>query len=129
MHDTNTTPPADSTPDLGRYAKHYDEASFWAKAKNLPRAAIGQVMEKALIARELLLDGGTPLWAKAALVGVLGYFVMPLDMVPDVVPVFGFADDLTMLTLVLANLDVLATDEVVARARERLPASLRRDGD
>ena len=126
MHE-NTTPPADGQPDLKRYAEHYDEDKFWDKAKSLPRTAVGKVLEKALIARELLLDGGTPLWAKAALIGVLGYFVMPLDMVPDVVPVFGFADDLTMLTLVLANLDVLATDEVVARARERLPESLRGD--
>lgn len=126
MTDENKTP-VEGMPDLEKYARYYDEKSFWDKVATLPRAVAGRVLLKALVARELLLDGGVPLWAKASLVGVLGYFLMPLDMIPDVIPGFGYADDLALLTMVLANLDWLATDEIKARAMERMPKSLRDD--
>ena len=126
MHD-NTTPLADGQPDLTKFGKHYDEKTFWSKVASLPRGAVVQVMEKALVARELLFDGGTPIWAKAVLAGALGYLILPIDAIPDITPFFGFADDASMLALVLANLDWLATDEVKARARQRLPKSLRGD--
>jgi uncharacterized membrane protein YkvA (DUF1232 family) len=45
---------------------------------------------------------------KAALMGALAYFVLPFDVVPDLLPFFGFADDaavlLTTLRLVAGNL-------------------------
>lgn len=115
----------EATPDLEGYAKHYDEKTFWAKVGDMPRAAAGQVLHKALIARELMLDSSVPLWAKASLVGVLGYFVLPLDLIPDVMPGFGYADDLALLTMVLTNVDWLATDAIKARAMERMPRALR----
>ena len=45
---------------------------------------------------------------KAALIGALAYFVLPLDAVPDVLPGVGFTDDaavlLTALRMVAAHL-------------------------
>jgi uncharacterized membrane protein YkvA (DUF1232 family) len=34
---------------------------------------------------------------KATLVGALAYFVLPLDAIPDVLPVIGFTDDAAVL--------------------------------
>lgn len=123
MHEGTT--PAEGMPDLEKYAEHYDEKTFWDKVGSLPRAAAGQVLHKALVARELMLDSGVPLWAKACLVSVLGYFVLPVDLIPDVLPGFGYADDVALLAMVLANLEWLATDEIKARAMERMPKNLR----
>ena len=34
---------------------------------------------------------------KATLVGALAYFVLPIDAIPDVLPVLGFTDDAAVL--------------------------------
>ena len=39
------------------------------------------------------MDKDTPVWAKTVLIGALGYFICPIDAVPDLIPVGGYADD------------------------------------
>ena len=48
----------------------------------------------------LLTDRRVPLWPKAVLVGSLAYVASPFDLVPDLMPVVGQLDDLTLLVLV-----------------------------
>ncbi|HUH16576.1 MAG TPA: DUF1232 domain-containing protein [Methylomirabilota bacterium] len=69
----------------------------------------------------ILRDPRTPLGLKAILAAALAYVVMPVDLIPDAIPILGQADDLTVLLLVLdlfiqnAPADVRA--EHSARAR------------
>ena len=71
------------------------EAGFWPKfrkvARRLPFA--GELLAAYYCAR----DPATPGYVKAALLGALAYFVMPVDMVPDFIAGFGFTDDATVL--------------------------------
>lgn len=46
-------------------------------------------------------DRTTPLQVKAALVGALAYFVLPFDVMPDLMPALGFADDAAILATAL----------------------------
>ena len=65
-------------------------------------------------------DRATPLRAKGILVGALAYFILPFDMVPDLVLGLGFTDDLAVL---LAAVNVVRTHMTEAhrqRARETL---------
>jgi uncharacterized membrane protein YkvA (DUF1232 family) len=39
------------------------------------------------------VDPKTPVWAKAVAFGALAYFILPLDAVPDAIPILGFGDD------------------------------------
>lgn len=107
------------------YGENYNEDDFWQKMKSLPRSAVGKVMEQAFLLRELLLDSSTPLWIKGTLVGVLGYLILPIDLVPDFIPIVGYADDLAAMGIVLANLDHMVTDDIRQKAQARLPESLR----
>lgn len=42
-------------------------------------------------------DPSVALWRKLAGVGALAYTVMPLDVVPDVLPIVGWLDDVGVL--------------------------------
>jgi uncharacterized membrane protein YkvA (DUF1232 family) len=56
-----------------------------------------------------------PRWLKPALAGVALYALSPVDLLPDVLPLLGIADDVVLVPLALA---------FIAR---RLPAVLRAD--
>jgi uncharacterized membrane protein YkvA (DUF1232 family) len=49
----------------------------------------------------IMRDPRTPIGLKAILAAALAYVVLPVDLVPDVIPIVGQADDLTVLLLVL----------------------------
>jgi uncharacterized membrane protein YkvA (DUF1232 family) len=63
----------------------------------------------------LVRDPRTPVHLKALLGAALVYLVVPIDLIPDAIPILGQADDLTVLMLVL--------DLFIANA----PAEVRKD--
>jgi uncharacterized membrane protein YkvA (DUF1232 family) len=70
----------------------------------------------------LIRDPRTPLPLKGLLAAGLMYVVVPLDLVPDAIPILGQADDLTVLLLVLdlfiANAPREVREEHAARAHD-----------
>jgi uncharacterized membrane protein YkvA (DUF1232 family) len=68
---------------------------FWSKLK---RVAAGlPFAEDLLTAYYCAFDRDTPFQVKAALLAALAYFVLPLDIMPDVMPILGFTDDAAIL--------------------------------
>ncbi|MBC7432172.1 MAG: DUF1232 domain-containing protein [Rubritepida sp.] len=59
---------------------------------------------------------GAPRRVKAVFYGALAYFVMPLDAVPDIIPVIGWGDDMAVVAAALAYASTHITDEARARA-------------
>ncbi len=68
------------------------------------------------------LDPVTPMKAKGILLGALAYFVLPVDVIPDVVAGLGFTDDLAVL---LAAFNVVR-GHMKPEHRERARAALER---
>lgn len=66
-------------------------------------------------------DPRTPLPLKGLLAAGLAYVVVPIDLVPDAIPILGQADDLTVLLLVLdlfiANAPTEVREDHATRAR------------
>lgn len=64
---------------------------FWAKL----RRAMGSIdfAREAVAAWYCATDPKTPLRVKAILIGALAYFIMPADVIPDVIVGLGFTDD------------------------------------
>ena len=68
---------------------------FWRKLGRL--AASIPFAEDLLTAYYCAFDRATPMHVRAALLGALAYFVLPFDVLPDVLPALGLTDDATVL--------------------------------
>jgi len=60
--------------------------------------------QKLRFARLLLSDGEVPWFAKAMLIVLVAYLAMPIDLIPDFIPVLGQVDDILMIVGVVALL-------------------------
>ena len=74
----------------------------------------------ALEALEMLLDASTPAQARLTMLAALTYLIMPIDLVPDLIPVAGFGDDLVALTAVVGLWSNHMTPQIRDRARRKL---------
>jgi uncharacterized membrane protein YkvA (DUF1232 family) len=94
--------------------------SFWRKAK---RVAVRLPFANELLAAYYCaFDRDTPLHVKAALIGTLAYFVLPTDLVPDMLPALGYADDAASLAATLR----LVAAHILPMHRDAAQAALER---
>ena len=89
--------------------------NFWSKA----RRVLGRVpfLEDAVAAYYCARDPHTPTQVKAVLYGALAYFILPTDLVPDVLTAFGFVDDAAILTYAYRKVAEYVTDSHRQQAR------------
>lgn len=74
----------------------------------------------ALECLELLLDAQTPPAARWTVLAALTYLLVPLDLIPDLLPLIGFSDDLVALTALLGVVGRYRTPAIRQRAQRRL---------
>lgn len=61
----------------------------------------------------LMVDRRVRLLDKGLVVGVIAYILMPVDLIPDILGVLGWTDDLFLLGLALRRLVLGAGEEVI----------------
>lgn len=71
-------------------------------------------------------DPRTPWAVRLLALLVAAYALSPIDLIPDIVPVLGYLDDLLLLPLGLLLVIRLLPPEVLADARRRAAATLAR---
>ena len=106
--------------DDSDYGKDYSEEGFWAKLAKYAKAAGTEVVEKALWLYYAYQRPDTSMWAKTTIVGALGYFISPIDAIPDFTPVVGYADDLGVLTMAVAAVATYIDEDVREKAKKKL---------
>jgi uncharacterized membrane protein YkvA (DUF1232 family) len=104
----------------GEYGSHYSEPGFRRKLARYAKAAGTGVVERALWLYYAARAPGVPARKRAVIYSALGYFIFPLDAIPDVLPAVGYTDDLGALLSALALCAAHITPEVKARARDWL---------
>ena len=93
-----------------------DESAF----RQLLKRAGRSVARPAVEALEMLLDPATPAQTRLTLLTALTYLLIPTDLIPDLLPVAGFSDDLVAITAVLGLCRNHITPEIRQRAQRRL---------
>lgn len=101
-----------------QYQKDYSESGFWEKLKDSASIAGKYVLSKVLMlyyAKDDMTIG-----EKTLVIGALGYFILPLDLIPDFYPVVGYTDDLTALTYVFAAVSSHIGPDAKQKARAQM---------
>ncbi|HUN13022.1 MAG TPA: YkvA family protein, partial [Rhabdaerophilum sp.] len=83
-------------------------------ARQLPFA------EDVLAAYHCVRDPATSFRVRFTLLAALAYFVMPIDAVPDFMPVLGFTDDAAVIAAAIASVRGAILPEHRERARRSL---------
>lgn len=87
----------DRNKNLKSYEKEFSKNNFWKKIKGYAQSAGKTVIRATLTLYYAAQDVDTPIWAKTTIYGALGYFISPIDAIPDVTPIIGYSDDLGVL--------------------------------
>lgn len=103
-----------------QYSQYFSEKSLWEKIKKFSKTAGKKVVYTVLLLYYVMTDKGVSLKAKAIIIGALGYFIFPLDAIPDLAPLIGFSDDLGVLLFALSQVSDSVTPEIQLKAHNQL---------
>lgn len=95
-------------------------AALWLYARRHPdvvtaRDALRLLPDVLRLVRRLAADRGLPRGVRLRLVLLLAYLASPIDLVPDFIPIVGYADDAVIVGLVLRSVVRTAGPEALAR--------------
>ena len=99
-----------------------DEARFGADFM----ARLKRVAKRIPFAEDLLAawfcarDPATPRRVRMTLLAALGYFVLPVDAIPDIMPLIGFTDDAAVIAAAIAAVAGSITIEHRERAKKAM---------
>jgi len=93
-------------------------AKFWQTLKKAARRV--PFVEDLVASYYCALDPKTPMRVRGILLGALAYFVLPFDVIPDFIAVFGFTDDMAVLAAAISAIRGHITPAHYAAARTAL---------
>ncbi len=90
----------DAIPNLPVAHAAPDPERFWTKV----RRTVGRIpfTEDLLAAWYCAVDRDTPAYVRAVLFGAVAYFVLPADVIPDVIAGLGYTDDASVIAAALS---------------------------
>ena len=104
--------------NVSKYEKSYNEESFWGKVKNNAKKIGIKPLYIALLLYCSISKAS--LFDKALIVGSLGYFISPLDIIPDYIPIIGLFDDAAVLMFTYYRINNIIDDEIRANVKKKL---------
>lgn len=105
-------------------------ATLWITLRNSSdqptlREALRLLPDVIRLLRRLAADPALPRGVRVRLWLLLGYLLLPFDLIPDFIPVLGYADDALVVALALRSVTRRAGADTLARHWPGTPAGLR----
>lgn len=105
---------------INAHSDSYSDDGFWDKTTKYAKKAGEKALSPALKMYYAAKDSDTPIWAKTTIYGALGYFISPIDAIPDITPVIGYSDDIGVLAGALTLVAVHIKDQHCEQAQQTL---------
>ena len=105
--------------NYGAYASYYNENGFWSKLKSFALKIGAKGVYMALQLYYALRSDKVSPAQRTIIIGALGYFILPLDFIPDFLP-GGFTDDLAALSAALLALGSAIDDNIRQQAKDKM---------
>ena len=106
--------------DTKDYEQHYNDNSFWNKVLSMAKKAGLKVIYIALLLYYTLKSRNVSNKDKAIICGALGYFIFPIDIIPDYIPFIGYTDDMTVLLYAYRKIKSNIDENIREKAKYKL---------
>lgn len=102
------------------YKKEYNEKSFFDKLKKVLKVVGVKGVYMLLLLYNTLQRKDIPPKEKSIIIGALGYFILPLDALPDITPIVGYSDDIFALGMAILKVMPYIDDEMKEKSKEQI---------
>lgn len=106
--------------DIEKYQHNYSESKLLQKLSRAARWAGVKVVYAVLLLYYVLRSSEVPVADKSKILGALGYFILPTDMMLDFIPLLGYTDDLAALVWALHSVAKNITPAIKQQAKAKL---------
>lgn len=106
--------------DIRKYQNHYSESGLLGKLSKVSKKAGQKIVYAVMLLYYVIQSPEISKGDKATIIGALGYFILPLDLFPDFIPLVGFTDDLSAILLALHAVWKNITPDVKAKASAKV---------
>ena len=106
--------------DIRKYQNHYSESGLLGKLSKVANKAGQKIVYAVMLLYYVIQSPEISKGDKATIIGALGYFILPLDLFPDFIPLVGFTDDLSAILLALHAVWKNITPDVKAKASAKV---------
>ncbi|MER1986552.1 MAG: DUF1232 domain-containing protein [Solibacillus sp.] len=96
--------------------KHYSDKKFLTKIQRVGGKLGKEAMQAAATLFVALKSPDMPKSSKMIVLGALGYFILPVDVITDFLPLVGLTDDVAVIMLALGKVYLSITDEMKEEA-------------
>jgi len=105
--------------EIEKYRSAYTEKGLLRKISRLAKRGGERIVYLALLLYYVLVSSEVSLGTKGAILGALGYLILPIDMIPDFLPVAGYTDDFAALVAAYNMIKGSLTPGITAKAEKR----------
>jgi len=106
--------------DLSKYESEFSFDGLMSKIKESAKKAGLKAIYMALLLYYALESPTITTMDKAIIYGALGYFICPIDIVPDIIPFIGLTDDIAVLAWAFSRVKRNVNDMTREKAKTKL---------
>ncbi|MBQ3444598.1 MAG: DUF1232 domain-containing protein [Selenomonadaceae bacterium] len=106
--------------EVEKYGSNYSEDGLWDKITGTAKKAGSNLIYEVLQLFYVAQNPNVPMKIRAAMVAPLGYFISPVDLIPDLAPVVGYTDDAAVIAMAIAFAHAYIDDDIRRKAKDKL---------
>lgn len=104
--------------------KKISERRIILKIRSALHSMSSEAVSQSLTLYYTLRAPDTPLWCRTVILGSLAYFISIIDGIPDLTPILGYTDDISVMAAAIATVANYITPEIKHKAQEKTVAIL-----